>query len=166
VARTDQRKPQNQTKLRDLMSGRVIPTTFHASDLVEEADITRKEVKYLYSNRSDNWFCEINNPAQRFNIEAGLLGEAKKYLKANSPVELKIWTNDDGEEQIIGLNLPIKVVLEVKEASPAVKGNTASGANKVVILENGLEINVPLFIKSGEKIIVNTETGQYVERAK
>ena len=166
VARTDQRKPQNQTKLRNLINGRVIPATFHASDSVYEADITRKEAKYLYSNKLENWFCNINNASERFTVENSLLNETKKFLKENSVVDIKIWTDDEDKEKIIGITLPVKITLEVKDAPPAIKGNTASGGNKVVTLETGLEVTVPLFIKTGEKIIINTETGEYVERAK
>ncbi len=76
-----------------------------------------------------------------------------------------IFTNDDDEEQIIGLSIPVKMDLKVKEAAPAVKGNTSQGASKTVVLENGTEISVPLFINEGDVVKVNTETGEYVERA-
>ncbi|MCX8191158.1 MAG: elongation factor P, partial [Candidatus Aenigmarchaeota archaeon] len=69
------------------------------------------------------------------------------------------------EDELIDVKIPVKVVLKVTEAPPAVKGDTISGATKTVTLETGLKINVPIFIKEGEEIIVNTETGQYVERA-
>jgi elongation factor P len=76
-----------------------------------------------------------------------------------------IWTNEDDEEQIIGVAIPIKMDLKVKEAAPAVKGNTSSGALKTIVLETGAEINVPLFINEGDSVTVNTETGEYVGRA-
>ncbi len=89
-----------------------------------------------------------------------MIGPGGKFLKANSTIEAMVF-----DEKIIGVKLPIKVELKVKEAPDAVKGNTSSGATKVAILENGATVNVPLFIKEGETIRVNTESGDYVERA-
>jgi len=166
VARTNQRKPQNQTKLRNLMNGRVIPATFHATDQADEADVTRRDAKYLYSAKGEYWFSDIDDASKRFTISEDLIGDNKKFLKENTVVETKIWTDEDDEERIIGLTLPIKMTLLVKEAPPAIKGNTASGGGKLVTLETGAKITVPLFIEAGESIVVNTDTGEYTERAK
>ncbi len=163
VARTQQRKPQNQVKMRSLVSGRAVTTVFHAADTAEEADIIKREIKFLYSNRGESWFCDINNPSNRFKLDENLIGDSKKYLKDNSPVEALIFEIND-EEKIIGLKLPVKVDFVVKEAPPAIKGNTATGGNKRVTLENGTQVEVPLFISEGEKVRINTETGEYVER--
>ncbi|MBY0376703.1 elongation factor P, partial [Patescibacteria group bacterium] len=75
-----------------------------------------------------------------------------------------VWTNDDDEEKIIKITLPIKINLTVKEAPPAVRGDTSKGGIKVIVLENGATLNAPMFIKEGDIISVNTETGEYVER--
>lgn len=166
VARTQQRKPQNQVKLRNLINGKVIPATFHASDMVDEADISKKSIKYLYNNKGEYWFCDEKNPSNRFNIEETVLGEQKKFLKENNIVNAKIYTNDDEEEVVIGIELPIKLTLKVKSAPPNIKGNTAgSSSGKLAILETGAGVVVPLFIEEGEEIIINTESGEYVERA-
>ena len=166
VARTQQRKPQNQVKLRNLINGKVIPATFHASDMVDEADISKKSIKYLYNNKGEYWFCDEKNPSNRFNIEESVLGEQKKFLKENNIVNAKIYTNDDEEEVVIGIELPIKLTLKVKSAPPNIKGNTAgSSSGKLAILETGASVVVPLFIEEGEEIIINTESGEYVERA-
>lgn len=163
VARTQKRKPQNSVKLKNLVTGRVVPTVFHASDSAEEAEISRRNAKFLYSSKGEYWFCEPSNPSKRFQISAEVLGDDSKWLKDNMEVQLLIWGEDE-DEKILGAKVPVKVVYEVKEAPPAIKGNTASGGDKLVTLENGAQVTTPLFIEIGEKILVNTETGTYVER--
>lgn len=160
IFRMQQRKPVNQTKLKNLITGKVTEITFHQQDKLEEADLQKREVKYLYNSRGEWWFCEANDPAKRFKIESAMLGEGGKFLKPNSLVELLVFN-----EQTIGVKLPIKVDLKVVEAPPAVKGDTAKGGSKLVKLETGAMINAPLFINEGEVIRINTESGEYVERA-
>lgn len=167
VARTQQRKPQNQVKLRNLINGKVIPATFHASDTVDEADISKKTIKYLYTNKGEYFFCEEKDPSKRFTISSEIIGEAVKYLKENNLVDAKIFTNDDDDEIFIGIELPIKLTLKVISAPPSVKGNTAgSSSGKLITLETGAKITAPLFIEEGEMVVVNTDTHEYVERAK
>ena len=165
VARTQQRKPQNQVKMRNMLNGKVIPGTFYSSDTAEEADISKREALFLYANRGEYFFCDPNDKSNRFTIDANVIGDQSKFLKANTVVDLKIFEYED-EEKIIGVTLPIKIVFEVKEAPPAIKGNTASGGGKLVTLETGAQVTTPFFIEAGEKVVVNTETGEYVERAK
>ncbi len=164
VARTQKRKPQNQVRMRNVLNGKVVPGTFHASDTAEEADISRREGLFLYANKGEFWFCEPNDRAKRFQISEDIIGDQAKFLKDNTLVDVKIFTLDD-EEKFIGVTLPVKMTFEVKEAPPAIKGNTASGGGKLVTLETGAQVTTPFFIEAGEKIIVNTETGEYVERA-
>lgn len=165
VARTQQRKPQNQVKLRNLINNKVIPATFHASETVDEADISKRAIKYLYTNKGEYWFCEEKDPSKRFTVTPDVLGTQTKFLKENSLVDAKIFTNDDDEETIIGIDLPIKINFKVTSAPPNVKGNTASsGSGKLVTLETGAQVTAPLFVEEGEEIVVNTETGEYVER--
>ncbi|MFA6397923.1 MAG: elongation factor P [Candidatus Paceibacterota bacterium] len=163
VARTQQRKPQNQVKLKSLINGRTFNETFRSSEQVEEAEIDKKEIKFLYHNKGEYWFCDPKNPRERFLIKEDIIGSSGKFLKENATVTALTWGEDE-EEKIIKISLPIKMEFLVKEAPPSIKGNTASGGNKVVILENGVAVNAPLFINAGERIIVNTETGEYSER--
>lgn len=163
VARTQQRKPQNQVKMRSLISGRAVNETFRVADQVEEADISKREMKYLYNNKGEYWFCNPEKPAERFTLPADVLGNSAKFLKENALVTGLIFEYDD-EEKIIGVKLPIKMEFIVKECPPTIKGNTATGGNKPATLENGAVVNVPLFIEAGETIVVNTETSEYVER--
>ena len=164
VARTQQRKPQNQVKLRSLISGKVFPATFHVSDSADEADITKREITFLYHNKGEYWFCEPEDKSKRFKLDEVLLGNSVKFLKENGNVTALIWTNDDDEEKIIKLSMPIKMELKVKEAPPAVRGDTSKGGNKIITLENGATLNAPMFISEGDIVRVNTETGEYVER--
>lgn len=159
VFRKQQRKPVNQTKLKSLLTGRIIEKSFHQSEKVEEAELSTRKIKYLYTNKGQFWFCEENDPAKRFTIEESMIGQSSKFLKANSLIDALIF-----DEKIIGVKLPIKIDIKVVEAHPAVKGDTAKGGSKSVKLENGTEIQVPMFITEGEVIRINTETGEYVER--
>ena len=164
VARTQQRKPQNQVKLKSLISGKTIAATFHVSDTADEADVEKKDVAFLYSNRGEYWFCDPSDKSNRFKLEEALMGTGAKFLKQNSNVTALVWTNEDDEEKIIKITLPIKMNFKVKEAPPAVRGDTSKNGNKTITLENGATLNAPMFIKEGDKISVNTETGNYVER--
>ncbi len=160
IFRMQQRKPQNKTKLRNMISGRVMEMTFHTSDKVEEAEIEKKEAKYLYNNKGEFWFCSPKNPSERYKISEQTLGEGIKFIKPNEILSLLMFG-----DLIIGVKLPIKVDLKVVEAHPAVKGDTAKGGSKEVKLETGATIYVPMFINEGDVIRINTETGEYVERA-
>lgn len=159
VFRKQQRKPVNATKLRNLITGRITEVSFHVSDKVEEADIDKKEVKYLYTTKGEFWFCEANDPSQRFKLPEEMIGSAAKFLKPNIVVDAMLF-----DEKIIGLKLPIKMELKVVEAHETTKGNTAQGATKAVVLETGAELQVPMFIKEGDVVRVNTETGEYTDR--
>lgn len=164
VARTQQRKPQNQVKLKSLISGKVFPATFHVSDKADEADIVKRDITFLYKNKGEFWFCDVEDKSNRFKLDESLVGNAAKFLKENNPVTALVWDDND-EEKTIKISLPIKMEFKVKEAPPAVRGDTSKGGIKVIILENGTPLNAPMFINEGDIIRLNTETGEYVERA-
>jgi elongation factor P len=159
VSRKQQRKPVNQVKLRHVITGKVTEQAFHVSEKAEEADISTKSVKFLYSNRGEMWFCAENNPSDRFVLTSDVVGPAGQFLKPNSVIDALVF-----DENIISVRIPIKVELLVKEAPPAVRGNTAQGGSKQIVLETGAAINAPLFVNEGDVIRVNTELGTYVER--
>jgi elongation factor P len=92
------------------------------------------------------------------------MGNSAKFLKANSNVIALVWTDEDDNEKIIKITLPIKMNFKVKEAPPAVRGDTSKGGNKLVTLENGATISAPMFVSEGDTLSINTETGEYVER--
>ncbi len=164
VARTQQRKPQNQVKLKSLISGKTISATFHVSETAEEADIQKREITFLYHNRGEFWFCDPSDKSKRFKLDASIVGNAEKFMKQNSNVTALVWDDDD-EENIIKIILPIKMEFKVSDAPPAVRGDTSKGGNKVVTLENGTTLTVPMFVSEGDTVRLNTETGEYVERA-
>lgn len=159
VSRKQANKPNNLTKLKNLITGRTVEHSFHMSDKVAEADIEAREVRYLYTNKGESWFCDPKNPADRFVIKSEILEGGEKYLKTNTVFSAMVF-----EEKVIGVRLPIKVELLVKEAPPAVRGNTAQGASKQVVVETGATVATPLFVNEGDIIRINTETGEYVER--
>lgn len=159
VFRMQMRKPVNQTKLRNLKSGKVVEVSFHQNETIEEADIEYQNIRYLYTHKGEYWFCEEGNPRNRFQLSADMLGTQVQYLKADTTVEAMKF-----EEEIIGVHLPIKMDFVVTDAPPAIKGNTVSGGSKQVTLETGATINAPLFINTGDILRINTETGEYVER--
>ncbi len=159
VFRMQMRKPVNQTKLRNLRSGKVVEHSFHQAETVQEADVEYEDITFLYAHRGEYWFTEKDNPKNRFKVEEALLGESAHFLKQNSDVEAMRYY-----EEIIGIKLPVKLDLKVTEAPPAVKGNTAQGGTKIVTLETGATVNAPMFINEGDILRINTETGQYVER--
>lgn len=155
-----QRRPVVQTRMRNLLNGKTLERNFAQSDVFEEADIQREEVRFLYSHRDEFWFSEKDNPAKRFKLDKGIIGESARFLKPNTLIEA-IKFND----QIINIKLPIKMDFKVIEAPPAIRGDTAQGGVKQVKLETGAMINTPLFINEGDMVRINTETGLYAERA-
>lgn len=165
VFRKQQRKPVNQVKLRNLLNGSVKNETFHVSDAISEAEIDKRKIRFMYkkdnrqSGVAEYWFCEIDNPAERFFLVDSLLGDQVKFMKPNSDVDAMLF-----DEKVIGVKIPIKVDLKVVDAPPAVKGNTSGNVTKRITLETGAIINAPIFIKEGEIVRINTETGEYAEK--
>ncbi len=166
VFRKQQRKPVNATKLKNLITGGVREHSFAVSDKVNEAEIEEREIIYLYNNKGEYWFCEANDKSKRFQLEAEKVQAKIVYVKPNSTLRLQMFGDPASPAggRFVGLKIPIKVELLVKEAAPAVKGNTVSGGVKQVVLETGLTVNTPMFINLGDTVIINTETGEYVER--
>lgn len=159
VARKQQRKPQNQTKLKHLISGRVVEQAFHASDKAEEADITVRPIVYLYTNKGESWFHSEGDPSDRFSLPEAQVADQVKWLSEKDVIDAV-----EFEEEIISIRIPIKVELVVTEAPPAVRGNTAQGGSKLVTLQGGATVTVPLFVNEGDVLRINTDTGEYVER--
>jgi elongation factor P len=159
VFRMQQRKPVNQTKLRHLVSGKVLEISFHQSETVPEADISTMKAQYLYTNRGQSWFAEAGNPKNRFFFPEDGVADKTKWLIANAPVDVLLFNDDP-----VTVSIPIKIDLKVTEAPPAIKGDTATGGNKQVVLESGATVSTPLFINVGDTLRINTDTGEYVER--
>lgn len=149
-----------QAKIKNVISGRVLERAFRPRDEVKEADIERKEILYLYNHRGEYWFSEKNEQTKRFSLSQEEVGEAAKFLKQNTDVKALTF-----KETLVGVEVPIKIAFTVVEAPPAIKGDTQGSVTKQVRLENGTYIQAPIFVKEGDSIVVNTQTGEYVERA-
>ena len=148
-----------RTKLKNLKTGQILARNFKPADIFEEAGIKKQKVKYLYHHRDEYWFSEEQNPKNRFVLSEEQLGDTIRFLKPNTTVEALNF-----KENMLNINLPIKMDFKVVEAPLAIRGNTAQGGNKTVTIETGAQIIAPLFINEGDTIRVNTQTGMYVER--
>ncbi len=145
--------------LKGLKSGSTIQEVFNTDIDLEEITVNYSSGQYLYHQKNDYIFMDLQSYHQ-YEVDTRIVGQAKDFLVEGEKYQLGIY-----EEEVISVRLPQKVTLEVKQTSTGVKGDTVSGATKPAILETGLKVKVPLFIKKGEKIIVNTDTAEYVSRA-
>ncbi len=156
--RMQQRKPVMQTKLKNLINGKVLEITFKPGDNVEEADLENKKATYLYKDEENVYFMDAESYEQ-FSIPLSQLENEVQWLKEETEVDVLYF-----EGAPVSIELPNKVELKVTEAPPGIKGDTAQGGTKQVTLETGAVVNAPLFVKTGDVVRVNTETGEYVER--
>jgi elongation factor P len=157
-ATTAQRRAFVRTKLKNLVTGETIEKTFNAGDKIEEANVEKVKATYLYSDNQNVYFMNLENYEQ-FGLSKDILMGKEKFLKEGQEVTVYIFN-----QKPINVELPKKVDLKVIEAPPGIRGDSATNIMKQVTLETGLKINVPLFIKEGDIIRINTETGEYVER--
>jgi elongation factor P len=160
IMQKQQRRPVNQTKLKHLIRGNTIEHSLQQSDKLQEAEIETKPAVFIYERNGEWFFHDAKDKSKRFSVSEELVGESGQFLKGNTAVDT-LWF----EDKLFRVKLPIKVELKVKEAPPAVRGNTVQGGSKQVTLETGATLNVPMFINEGDVIRINTETGEYVERA-
>lgn len=156
--RTAQRKPVMRTKLRNLITGAVLEQTFKPGDKLQEADLERNKANFQYREGETFNFMD-NDTFEQFTFTKEQIGDISNYVKENSDVDILKFNGKP-----VSVSLPPKVDLLVTEAPPGVKGDSASNVTKAVTVETGFQTNVPLFIKEGDVIRVNTETGEYVER--
>lgn len=154
-----QRRPVVQTKMKNILSGKTLERNIQQSDMFEEANIEKKSVMFLYSHREDYWFSEKNDSSNRFKLDSNVIGDGIRFLKPNIDVEAVTFNN-----KIINIILPIKISYKVTESPPGIRGDTAQGGVKQVKIETGAIISVPLFVNQDDMIVVNTQTGNYVER--
>lgn len=157
--RMQQRKAVVQTKIKNLISGKIVDRNFQPSDEFAEAEVQKLPAVFIYESRGDYWFHEENNPKNRFSLKQETIGEQARFLKPNTKINAVLF-----EGKVIQVSLPIKMELKVVEAPPSIKGSTAQGGTKIVALEGGANIAVPLFVNAGDIVRINTETGAYVER--
>jgi len=154
-----QRRVVIQTRIKNLINNTVSERNFHQADVFEEAELGKFDAKFIYQSRGKYFFCDVKNSSKRFDLSKEQIGSAVKFLKPNEIIQALVF-----DEKIISISLPIKVELKVTEAPPGVKGDSAQAGTKIVILESGAQVNVPLFINQDDVIEINTETGEYVRR--
>ena len=154
-----QRRPVVKTKLKNLINGSILEKSFVENEKAEEAETDVKTSNYLYKTDSEAYFMD-NKTYEQFNVPLEQISEKLKYLKEGADVDILCF-----QGQPVFLKLPIKIALKVVSAPPGVKGNSAGNATKMVELETGALLSVPMFISDGETVLVNTDTGEYVSRA-
>jgi elongation factor P len=157
--RNAQRRPVMSTKLKNLFTGKIIKHTFQQSDIIKEAEIEKNKAQFLY-REGDNFYFMDNNTYEQFSLPKDIMSSMIKFLKENIEVVVQKYNND-----YIGVSLPVKMDFKVISAPPDTKGNSAQSSDKEVEIETGCRIKVPLFIKEGDVIKINTEKEIYVGRA-
>ena len=149
-----------RTKLKDIQSGKIIDETFNAGHKLEFIRVEAKSMQFLYVDGENHIFMD-NETFEQINVVTKSIGNKKNFLTAGAIVDLLF-----DEHEVLDVRLPSHVILEVLNTEPGFKGNTATGANKPATLETGYVLNVPLFINEGDKLRIDTRTGEYVERSK
>lgn len=157
--RTAQRKPVMQTKLRNVITGKVMEYSFKFGERIEEADVTREKANFLYADAEGTHFMN-NQTFETVDMPKEVTAEQEGFLKEGMEVQILRFNS-----QPVSIELPIKIDLKVADAPPNVTGNSGGNVTKPVTLETGLIVNAPMFIKVGDTVRVDSRTGEYVERA-
>ena len=150
-----------RTKLKNLITGRVLDNTFRAGEPIDIVRVERKKYQFLY-REGDSLVLMDNETYEQLNVDKSYFGEQDKFLKESEEVELLL----DDKDAIVIAETPIFVQLEVVETEPGFKGETATNVMKPATLETGAEINVPIFVNVGDILKIDTREGKYVERVK
>ena len=148
-----------RTKMKNLLTGSTVERTFNAGERVAAAKVERREMQYLYESSGEYTFMDTQS-FEQIGLSAEQVGDGVKYLKENMTCYIVLY-----REAPISVELPNSVELAVTETDPGLRGDTASGGNKPATTETGAVVKVPLFIETGDRILVDTRTGQYLGRA-
>jgi len=148
-----------RTKLKNVRTGAVLERTFRADERVEQAIVDKREMQYLYRDGDDYVFMDVTSYDQ-MSVTPAALGDAANYVKEGDNAVMQMYASE-----IVGVDLPAAVELSVAATEPGVQGDRVSGARKPATLETGLVVQVPLFVNPGERIKVDTRTGEYITRA-
>ncbi|MCF7812094.1 elongation factor P [Candidatus Gracilibacteria bacterium] len=149
-----------KTKLRNLLTGNVMEKTFQGSDKIEKADVNFRRAQFLYATGDTYEFMD-QETFETVSLSKEVLGESAGFLLDGMTCDLQYFN-----DQPINIQLPPKMTFQVVEAEPGVQGDRSQGGTKSAKIETGMNIQVPLFVSKGDKVVLNTETGEYVERAK
>lgn len=148
-----------RTKIKNVISGGVVERTFNPSDKFERAQINRRDMEYLYNDGDLAYFMDVESYEQ-MPINLSKVGDTLQFVKENTVCKILSY-----KDNVFGIEPPMFVELEITETEPGFKGDTATGASKPATLETGAQVKVPLFINVGDKIRIDTRTGEYLERA-
>lgn len=148
-----------RSKLKNLRTGAVQEKTFRAGEKVNQAQIDRKKMQYLYAD-GDNYVFMDTNTYEQLELPCSQIEEELKYMKENMVVSIIMFGTET-----LGVELPNTVDLEVKETEPGIKGDTSSGGSKPATMETGLVVQVPFFVSEGDVLTINTSDGTYISRA-
>jgi elongation factor P len=148
-----------RTKLKNVRTGAVLERTFRADERVEQAIVDKREMQLLYRDGTDYVFMDVTSYDQ-LHVSPAALGDAAQFVKEGDNAVLQLYAGE-----IVGVDLPAAVELSVAETEPGVQGDRVSGARKPATLETGLVVQVPLFVNPGERIKVDTRSGEYITRA-
>ena len=148
-----------RSKLKNLRTGAVQEKTFRAGEKVNQAQIDRKKMQYLYAD-GDNYVFMDTNTYEQLELPGSQIEEELKYMKENMVVSIIMFGTET-----LGVELPNTVDLEVKETEPCIKGDTSSGGSKPATMETGLVVQVPFFVSEGDVLTINTSDGTYISRA-
>ena len=149
-----------RTKLRNVRSGAVLERTFNAGVKVSQAIVERTQMQYLYTDGQDTVFMDLDTYEQ-IHVPASIMGDAARWLAEGAEAQVSLH-----EAVPISIDLPASVVLSITQTDPGAKGDTRTGAMKPATLETGAVVAVPLFVEEGEKVKVDTRSGEYIERVK
>lgn len=147
-----------KVRLKNITRANTIDMNFRSNDSVELIEVDAVKLSFLYKDKDQLYFMDEKN-FEQYDVKKQIAGNLSDYLKEGQEVFILIW-----QGKTLGIRPPQSVKLKVAEAQQASRGNTAEAAKKIVALETGIKVAVPLFIKKGDTIIINTETGEYVER--
>ncbi len=147
-----------RTKLKNIISGGVVEKTFRPTEKFENAHIERKEMQYLYQDGDLYNFMDVETYDQ-IALNADVVGDALKFVKENEMVKVCSYNGN-----VFAIEPPLFVELEITETEPGFKGDTAQGASKPATVETGATVSVPLFVNQGDKIKIDTRTGEYLSR--
>jgi len=157
--RKSQSKANMQCKLKNLKTGAVVARNFQGSEKIEEADVGFRKVQFLYGDDNQGYTFMNLNDYDQFTLQPETVEGVKDFLTEGLEMDAMIY-----DSLPIGIQMPSTVVFTIKETIPGVRGDTATGGGKPATTETGLQVTVPLFVNEGERIRVNTETGEYMER--
>jgi len=149
----------NRVRMRNLKTGRIIERTFKSGDTIEGADVVELDVQYLYGD-GDMWYFMDQSNYEQYAADKNAMVDAADWLKGEEVCKVTLWNGTP-----LSVSPPIFVILEITETDPGIRGDTATGGSKPATLETGAVVKVPLFVNTGEKIKIDTRTGEYVSRA-